>query len=1335
MFNLIGSRIRAFAISVALFPILVAGSASAGMNDYCQVPPYVIQNVPPTIMILMDISGSMFDLAYRDGFATPETDDDASCTTTNVDNSSSRACLGYNPNFDYYGYFDSNYWYTYGSGTFTRHVPKPGSGLSGSQAKTSTDAWWDGNLLNWMTMRRIDIIRKVLTGGKPVGGTILGEIGDCNGRGKYFRVENAENYTPYSGTKIFDVNPSNRATCDGGGSGNGEFCDSSNCNNANKFNVKVAISGTPAGVLQNRVKASARVGLAFFRTSEGGYVQTVPTGTSMSAVINQINLTRPNANTPLGEALWTVAGYFSQTTSIPGFTTPAGSGPRYANGDYTTNLNNDPLNYGTGGAPRHPYCAKSFVLLLTDGEPCQDGNLPTNLLGYTVGRSDFNCTNSNCPSTSGTGFSFPNQTLNACNSGSVAGIEDVALWMHTNDLRNSPTVGTDNIAGPQNLTLYTVAAFAPNSTLLKYATINGGFEDIDGDGSPNATAEWDKDGNGVPDTYYEAREGNELEGALDNALSSMLKRASSGTAASVLASGEGSGANLLQAIFYPRRSFGNDIIGWTGSLQNLWYFVDPFFANASIREETTVDGKLNLANDDIAEFYFDEGEQKTQVNRFVDATGNGTKDTLLPYDTVSFEAMKSLWEAGKLLHARNLDTNPRAIRTQLDGVNLYDFTTANAGTLAAHLLESGDNVTKLIRYVHGYDDHTDADGDGNPDYRNRTVSSSVTDNSVWKLGDVVDSTPRVVAGIPLNKYDSAYQDSTYRAFILDNAYKSRGMAFVGGNDGMLHAFKMGKLELNWSGQATTEKGKLTNLDPSVPLGTEQWAFIPKNALPYLKYLKEPDYCHLYYVDLAPYAFDASIGNGSGDQSDEVRTQASWRTVLIGGMRFGGACANSCTSGSDCVQTPANDKGFSSYFALDVTDPESPSLLWEFSDPSLGFATTGPAVIRIHGKNAGGVRLPNLNGEWYVVLGSGPTGPIDNNSLQFLARSNQNLKYFVLNLKTGDLVQTIDTGIQYAFGGSMINTTADVNLDYQDDAVYVGYTKRAGSAGAYSWTNGGIGRILTGRSGVNVTPSNSAGAGWTFSKVIDDVGPVTTAVSRLQNNVYHSQWLYFGTGRFFYAQPPAGTSSTPTIDDADGQRRLVAVKEPCFTESNTLNFACSTTVTFPSTADTNFPNVTNVANAPTDTVANGSAFKGWYVNLDPTGNFSYDNATSYFRAERVITDPLASTSGLVFFTSFKPYGQECGLGGKSFIWALRYNTGGAPAPAALKGKALVQVSTASVEQVDMSSAFSAAAGEAWDGLHKGGRRSFSIEGVPPTAQGLSLLLPPPPVNRILHMKER
>ena len=81
--------------------------------------------------------------------------------------------------------------------------------------------------------------------------------------------------------------------------------------------------------------------------------------------------------------------------------------------------------------------------------------------------------------------------------------------------------------------------------------------------------------------------------------------------------------------------------------------------------------------------------------------------------------------------------------------------------------------------------------------RSRTVTFG-SDNNVWKLGDVVNSTPRIVASVPLNKYDTIYNDTTYKSFIDNTNYKNRGMVFTGGNDGMLHAFRLGKLELSWS---------------------------------------------------------------------------------------------------------------------------------------------------------------------------------------------------------------------------------------------------------------------------------------------------------------------------------------------------------------------------------------------------------------------------------------------------------------------------------------------------------------------------------------------------------
>jgi type IV pilus assembly protein PilY1 len=66
----------------------------------------------------------------------------------------------------------------------------------------------------------------------------------------------------------------------------------------------------------------------------------------------------------------------------------------------------------------------------------------------------------------------------------------------------------------------------------------------------------------------------------------MIRRATSGTAASVLASSEGSGANLFQAVFYPKRMFGNDEIDWIGEIHGLWYYIDPYLQNSTIREDT-----------------------------------------------------------------------------------------------------------------------------------------------------------------------------------------------------------------------------------------------------------------------------------------------------------------------------------------------------------------------------------------------------------------------------------------------------------------------------------------------------------------------------------------------------------------------------------------------------------------------------------------------------------------------------------------------------------------------------------------------------------------------------
>jgi len=245
-------------------------------------------------------------------------------------------------------------------------------------------------------------------------------------------------------------------------------------------------------------------------------------------------------------------------------------------------------------------------------------------------------------------------------------------------------------------------------------------------------------------------------------------------------------------------------------------------------------------------------------------------------------------------------------------------------------------------------------------------------------------------------------------------------------------------------------------------------------------------------------------------------------------------------------------------------------------------------------------------------------------------------------------------------------------------------------------------------------------------VIDDIGPVTSSVVRLQNNSFPpTNWLFFGTGRYYYALPNDKDDPGTTTD----RRKLYGIKEPCFTAVDfsgtpTINGSCTDPVT------ETLQDRTTLSGTPTPG-------QSWFINLDSdSAAIAYDDtgAQSY-QAERVITDPLATTAGVVFFTTLRPYNAECAIGGRTFLWAVQYNSGGIPSAYALQGKALMQVSTASVEQLDLGTAFSKSVPGADASLHRGGRRSYSMEGVPPTAQGLSLLVPPPPVKRILHMMER
>lgn len=455
---------------------------------------------------------------------------------------------------------------------------------------------------------------------------------------------------------------------------------------------------------------------------------------------------------------------------------------------------------------------------------------------------------------------------------------------------------------------------------------------------------------------------------------------------------------------------------------------------------------------------------------------------------------------------------------------------------------------------------------------------------------------------------------------------------------------------------------------------------------------------------------------------------------------------------DCVKSPIAGTGLSSFFTLDVTNPQQPKFLWEFSDAvlpaadkGLGFTTSGPAIVRVATRtpvtSTWGAKDVTKNGRWFAVFATGPSGPIDTSVNQFRGRSDNNLKVYVVdlhpNLTNGWVKGTnywvFDSGIANAFAGDLSDAVIDVdranattNGYYSDDVVYLGYTKPKSGTSPVQWTDGGVLRLLTNDS---LDPAN-----WTLSQVIDGVGPVTSNITKLQDTKSGKLWLLFGTGRYFY-------KDSNGQDDASSQRHLLGVQDTCYDGSyNRMNggfssagvkqgcmLANPTVLSFTDLQDQS----TNIVN----TLPSGK--KGWYIALDPAGNYAMgaQMVTAAYDAERVVTNTTIAPNGVVFFTTFKPTSDLCGYGGSTLLWMVDFMNGAVPPAATMKGKMLLQLSSGEFTTIDLATD-SKSNGDATQAT-RGDRRLkayLSGHGIA-GGKGGSLQGASPAVRKILHIMEK
>jgi type IV pilus assembly protein PilY1 len=252
------------------------------------------------------------------------------------------------------------------------------------------------------------------------------------------------------------------------------------------------------------------------------------------------------------------------------------------------------------------------------------------------------------------------------------------------------------------------------------------------------------------------------------------------------------------------------------------------------------------------------------------------------------------------------------------------------------------------------------------------------------------------------------------------------MVYVGANDGMLHAF-------------------------DAQTGRENWAFVPEFALPKFATLADSGYCHTYTCDQTATVADMQLSG-------------LWRTVLASNGREGGA----------------------SIFAMDITDPASPNVLWQAEAPN------GKSFLSE-------VTMASVGGRAVAMVGSG------------MDRDEGVTWLYVYDLETGDLIGERKLSDIDGRNKATRPATVDLNLDDETDLVYI------------ADMSGDVWRFET-RGDTN--PQN-----WDMTKFFDGIDPIT-ANPVTSYGVDPEIWVYFGTGAYLEDDDMIST----------GQQYFYAVKD-------------------------------------------------------------------------------------------------------------------------------------------------------------------------------------------------
>jgi hypothetical protein len=485
----------------------------------------------------------------------------------------------------------------------------------------------------------------------------------------------------------------------------------------------------------------------------------------------------------------------------------------------------------------------------------------------------------------------------------------VAYWAHNyNGIWNPSRSGSRN---DNNLNFYSVYALggdapADNINLIRQVAKYGGFVDANNNAVPDA-GEWDAH------NYVEAKTAYELERALTQIFYEIASVGAAGAVATVTQEMESD--DLIVRGGFETNDPDTANIDWKGHLE----VYIPYAGCSEYKTQPKcedISGCSWLNNQCVGKMYTFQrpGSILDDAQKFCTATdtANGYcwdagSPSIMPTagNRKVFTYIRDPAQSNNLVKVNFTASNEAKLRSYL--ANDIDFANARCDTFTSQgdcptsgcwwdtaASECEPAAAPLINWVRG-----DATYDG----------TTARDRNNWVLGDVVYSTPVVVGAPSLASVDpsiilpdctTANDDKCFYTY-RENYSTRNKVIYVGANDGMVHAFLLGK----YVGGKWVYSPK-----EDAQIGKELWAYIPSTMLSELKVLASSSYgndpgCkHRFMVDLSPQAWDVFIDHDN-DGSRE------WRTVIVGGLRGGG----------DLL------------FALDVTDPSDssyPKVLWEYS---------------------------------------------------------------------------------------------------------------------------------------------------------------------------------------------------------------------------------------------------------------------------------------------------------------------------------------------------------------------------------------------------------------------